>query len=153
MIPVLEPGQLGQEIRDCMALGAVCGGARALFPVRGRAAFMPDLLWVGSVLLALQSYAAGNSSAGVLRWYMLAAAFATAALSARVLGVPLRALGRSVVWGVALPVRFLRRRAAARRTKRRLRRKTHHSAKRNEEKSKKCLPNQRLVLYNSNVSK
>lgn len=153
MIPVLQPGQLGQEIQDCMVLGAVCGGARALFPVRGRAAFLPDLLWMGSILLALQSYAAGYSSAGVLRWYMLAASFAATAVSARVLGVPLRALGQSVAWGLALPVRFLRRRAAAWRTKRRLRSKRNHRAKRNAEKSKKCLPNQRLVLYNSNVSK
>lgn len=153
MIPVLEPGQLGQEIRDCMALGAVCGGVRALFPVRGRTAFVPDLLWVGCILLALQSYAAGCSSAGVLRWYMLAAAFGAAMVSAWGLGVPLRALGHSMAWGMGIPVRFLRRRAAVWRTKRRLRSKLHHRAKRNAEKSKKCLPNQRLVLYNSNVSK
>ena len=34
---------------------------------------MPDLVWMGAVLAAVQSYAAGQSSAGVLRWYMAAA--------------------------------------------------------------------------------
>ena len=71
MIPVLPPAALGQEIAACTVLGASIGALRAVFPARGRAAFVPDLVWMGAVLAAVQSYAAGQSSAGVLRWYML----------------------------------------------------------------------------------
>ena len=86
MIPVLPPAALGQEIIACTVLGASIGALRAVFPARERAAFVPDLVWVGAVLAAVQSYAAGQSSAGVLRWYMAAAAFAGAG------GVELRRL-------------------------------------------------------------
>lgn len=91
MIPVLPPAALGQEIAACTVLGASIGALRAVFPARGRAAFVPDLVWMGAVLAAVQSYAAGQSSAGVLRWYMAAAAFAGAGAAAFVLGAPLRA--------------------------------------------------------------
>ena len=70
MIPVLPPAALGQEIAACTVLGASIGALRAVFPARGRAAFVPDLVWMGAVLAAVQSYAA-ESSAGVLRWYMV----------------------------------------------------------------------------------
>ena len=70
MIPVLPPAALGQEIAACTVLGASIGALRAVFPARGRAAFVPDLVWMGAVLAAVQSYAAGQSSAGILRWYM-----------------------------------------------------------------------------------
>ena len=93
MIPVLPPAALGQEIAACTVLGASIGALRAAFPARGRAAFVPDLVWMGAVLAAVQSYAAGQSSAGVLRWYMAAAAFAGAGAAAFVLGAPLRAAG------------------------------------------------------------
>ena len=93
MIPVLPPAALGQEIAACTVLGASIGALRAVFPAKGRAAFVPDLVWVGAVLAAVQSYAAGQSSAGVLRWYMAAAAFAGAGAAAFVLGAPLRAAG------------------------------------------------------------
>ncbi len=86
MIPVLPPAALGQEIAACTVLGASIGALRAAFPARGRAAFVPDLVWMGAVLAAVQSYAAGQSSAGVLRWYMAAAAFAGAGAAAFVLG-------------------------------------------------------------------
>ena len=79
MVQVLLPARLLQEAAACAALGAALGAARAFLPVRGRAAFAPDMLLSGAVLLACQSYAAGYSKAGVLRWYMVAAAF-TAAL-------------------------------------------------------------------------
>ena len=88
MIPVLPPAALGQEIAACTVLGASIGALRAVFPARGRAAFVPDLVWVGAVLAAVQSYAAGQSNAGVLRWYMAAAAFAGAGAAAFVLGAP-----------------------------------------------------------------
>ena len=78
MIPVLPLPALGREIAACTVLGACTGAVRALFPARGRAAFLPDVAWVGTLLAAVQSYAAGESFAGVLRWYMAAAAFAGA---------------------------------------------------------------------------
>ena len=94
MVQVLLPARLLQEAAACAVLGAALGAARAFLPVRGRAAFAPDVLLSGAVLLACQSYAAGYSAAGVLRWYMAAAAFVAALCAAGVLGVPLRALGR-----------------------------------------------------------
>ena len=45
MIPVLPPAALGQEIAACTVLGASIGALRAVFPARGRAAFVPDLVW------------------------------------------------------------------------------------------------------------
>ena len=96
MVQVLLPARLLQEAAACAVLGAALGAARAFLPVRGRAAFAPDVLLSGAVLLACQSYAAGYSAAGVLRWYMVAAAFAAALCTAGVLGVPLRALGRGI---------------------------------------------------------
>lgn len=149
MVQVLLPARLLQEAAACAVLGAALGAARAFLPVRGRAAFAPDVLLSGAVLLACQSYAAGYSAAGVLRWYM-AAAFAAALCAAGVLGVPLRALGRGI--GAVLrrfAVQPVRRRRAAAKTARKLRRNAERTAK----KSKKNLPNQRALLYNSNVSK
>ena len=78
MIPVLPPSAIAQELTACTVLGGCTGVVRAVFPVRGRAAWVPDFLWVGTVLTLLQSYAAGQSPAGVLRWYMAAAGFAGA---------------------------------------------------------------------------
>lgn len=156
MVQVLLPARLLQEAAACAALGAALGAARAFLPARGRAAFVPDVLLSGAVLLTCQSYAAGYSKAGVLRWYMVATAFAAALCVAGVLGVPLRALGRGIRAALRLPGRILhrfavqpvRRRAAAK-TARKLRRNAERTAK----KSKKNLPNRRALLYNSNVSK
>ena len=92
MIPVLPPSAIAQELTACTVLGGCTGVVRAVFPVRGRAAWVPDFLWVGTVLTLLQSYAAGQSPAGVLRWYMAAAGFAGAGAAAFVLGVPLLSL-------------------------------------------------------------
>ena len=78
MLPVLQPAQLGRELAVCTILGAAVGVVRAFFPVRGRGAFVPDALLTGAVLFGVQSYAAALSSAGVLRWYMVLAAFAAA---------------------------------------------------------------------------
>lgn len=138
MIPVLPPAALGQEIAACTVLGASIGALRAVFPARGRAAFVPDLVWMGAVLAAVQSYAAGQSSAGVLRWYMAAAAF--------VLGAPLRAAGGVLQRRVLRP-------AERRRARRRKARKLRRSAKRTAKKRKKNLPNQRRMMYNSYVLK
>ena len=81
MLPVLQPAQLGRELAACTILGAAVGVVRAFFPVRGRSAFVPDALLTGAVLFGVQSYAAALSSAGVLRWYMVLAAFAAALCS------------------------------------------------------------------------
>lgn len=150
MVQVLLPARLLQEAAACAALGAALGAVRAFLPVRGRAAFVPDMLLSGAVLLACQSYAAGYSNAGVLRWYMVAAAFAAALCAAGVLGIPLRALGRGIRAVLhRFAVQPVRRRRAAVKTARKLRRNAERTAK----KSKKNLPNQRALLYNSNVSK
>ena len=69
MAPALAPALIGQEAAACALLGLVLGSVRAVFPVRGRAAFLPDMALVGAVLLGLQSYAAALSAGGVLRWY------------------------------------------------------------------------------------
>lgn len=157
MVQVLLPARLLQEAAACAALGATLGAARALFPVRGRAAFLPDVLLSGAVLLVCQSYAAGYSTAGVLRWYMVLAAFAAALCTAGVLSVPLRALGRGLTAVLRLPCRFLHRFAVqplrSRRAAAKTARKLCRNAERTAKKSKKNLPNQRALLYNSNVSK
>ena len=67
MAPALAPALIGQEAAACALLGLVLGSVRAVFPVRGRAAFLPDMAFVGAVLLGLQSYAAALSAGGVLR--------------------------------------------------------------------------------------
>ena len=141
MLPVLQPAQLGRELAACTILGAAVGVVRAFFPVRGRSAFVPDALLTGAVLFGVQSYAAALSSAGVLRWYMVLAAFAAALCTAAVLGIPV--LARQWVLR-PLAVRHAARRAV---------RKERRNAKRTTKNPKKNLPNQRRVLYNSNVSK
>ena len=141
MVQVLLPARLLQEAAACAALGAALGAARAFLPVRGRAAFVPDVLLSGAVLLVCQSYAAGYSKAGVLRWYMVATAFAAALCVAGVLGIPLRALGRGIRAVLCLPGRILhrfavqplcRRRAAAK-----IARKLRRNAERTAKKSKR----------------
>ena len=124
MIPVLPPSAIAQELTACTVLGGCTGVVRAVFPVRGRAAWVPDFLWVGTVLTLLQSYAAGQSPAGVLRWYMAAAGFAGAGAAAFVLGAQ----------------RCVRQQNA---------RKLRRNAKRTAKKRKKNLPNQRRMMYNS----
>ena len=145
MIPVLTPTQLGQEIWSCVLWGAGIGAVRAFLPGKGRAAFVPDLVLVGAVLGVMQSYAASQSFAGVLRWYMVAAGFAGAAAAEALLGIPVRFCGRML----AAPLRILVRRRAVRRK----RRKERRNAKTTAKNQKKSLPKQRRMLYNSNVSK
>ena len=153
MLPVLQPAQLGRELAACTILGAAVGVVRAFFPVRGRSAFVPDALLTGAVLFGVQSYAAALSSAGVLRWYMVLAAFAAALCTAAVLGIPVRCLA----WVLGVPVRLARqwvlRPLAVRHAARCAARKERRNAKRTAKNPKKNLPNQRRVLYNSNVSK
>ena len=137
MLPVLQPAQLGRELAACTILGAAVGVVRAFFPVRGRGAFVPDALLTGAVLFGVQSYAAALSSAGVLRWYMVLAAFAAALCTAAVLGIPVRCLA----WVLGAPVRLARqwvlRPLAVPHAARRAARKERRNAKRTTKNPKK----------------
>ena len=66
MVQVLLPVRLLQEAVACAVLGAALGVVRAFLPVRGRAAFMPDVLLSGAVLLACQSYVQQSGRAAVV---------------------------------------------------------------------------------------
>ncbi len=153
MLPVLQPAQLGRELAACTILGAAVGVVRAFFPVRGRGAFVPDALLTGAVLFGVQSYAAALSSAGVLRWYMVLAAFAAALCTAAVLGIPVRWSGQCLAWVLGVPVRLARQWVLRPLAQQHAARKERRNAKRTAKNPKKNLPNQRRVLYNSNVSK
>lgn len=98
MAPALAPALIGQEAAACALLGLVLGSVRAVFPVRGRAAFLPDMALVGAVLLGLQSYAAALSAGGVLRWYMPGSAFLCAFGAERLLRPALQALEQGLLW-------------------------------------------------------
>ena len=152
MGPALSPGAVGQEMAACAVLGGVLGAARAVLPTRGRAAFLPDMLFVGVALMALQSYAVSQSQAGQLRGYMALAAFCAAGAVQAALR-PLFAAAEAFAGKLLLgPVRLAARciapwkaaRAAA---------KVRRNEKRLAKKQKKSLPTPRRMLYNSNVSK
>lgn len=148
MAPALDITLVGQEMAACAALGAALGGARALFPEKGRAAFLPDVLLVGALLLGLQSYAAALSAGGVLRWYQLAAVLAAAAVH-RLLRGPMQ-FARKMLWA---PVHLLAARWAAGRAARKNRARERKRAKQAAKNPKKNLPRPQRMLYNSNVSK
>ena len=152
MGPALSPGAVGQEMAACAVLGGVLGAARAVLPTRGRAAFLPDMLFVGVTLMALQSYAVSQSQAGQLRGYMALAAFCAAGAVQAALR-PLFAAAEAFAGKLLLgPVRLAARciapwkaaRAAA---------KVRRNEKRLAKKPKKSLPTPQRMLYNSNVSK
>ena len=106
MAPALAPALIGQEAAACALLGLVLGSVRAVFPVRGRAAFLPDMALVGAVLLGLQSYAAALSAGGVLRWYMPGSAFLCAFGAEQLLRPALQALEQGLFWLAAGPLRL-----------------------------------------------
>lgn len=149
MAPALAPALIGQEAAACALLGLVLGSVRAVFPVRGRAAFLPDMALVGAVLLGLQSYAAALSAGGVLRWYMPGSAFLCAFGAERLLRPALQALEQGLFW---LARRALQPLAAARKNRAEQAR-ARRAQKRSAKKPKKNLPSTRRLLYNSNVSK
>ena len=133
-------------------LGGVLGAARAVLPTRGRAAFLPDMLFVGVALMALQSYAVSQSQAGQLRGYMALAAFCAAGAVQAVLR-PLFAeaealAGRVLLGPVKLAARCIAPWKAARAAA-----KVRRNEKRLAKKPKKSLPTPPRMLYNSNVSK
>ncbi len=149
MAPALAPALIGQEAAACALLGLVLGSVRAVFPVRGRAAFLPDMALVGAVLLGLQSYAAALSAGGVLRWYMPGSAFLCAFGAERLLRPALQALEQGPL---RLARRVLQPLAAARKNRAEQAR-ARRAQKRSAKKPKKNLPSTRRLLYNSNVSK
>lgn len=156
MAPALAPALIGQEAAACALLGLVLGSVRAVFPVRGRAAFLPDMALVGAVLLGLQSYAAALSAGGVLRWYMPGSAFLCAFGAERLLRPALQALEQGLLWLAAGPLRLARRALqplAAARKNRAEQARARRAQKRSAKKPKKNLPSTRRLLYNSNVSK
>ena len=138
MGPALSPGAVAQEMAACAVLGGVLGAARAVLPIRGRAAFLPDMLFVGAVLMALQSYAVSQSQAGQLRGYMALAAFCAAGA----VQAALRPLFAAAEARCIAPWKAARAAAKVRRNEKRL-----------AKKQKKSLPTPRRMLYNSNVSK
>lgn len=152
MGPALTPAEVGRELAACGLLGACLGGARAVFPSKGRGAFWPDVLFVGAVLLLCQSYAASFSANGVLRWYLLAAAFLAAFAVQAALNAPLGKLRHwaalPLVWCSSTLTDWHKRRKAARKAA-----KERRNEKRLAKKPKKNLPRERRLLYNSNVSK
>lgn len=149
MAPALPAGLIGREAAACVLLGAVLGGARALFPEKGRGAFLPDVLLVGALLLGLQSYTASLSFGGVLRWYQLAAAVLAAAAVHELLRGPMQ-FARKMLWA---PVHLLAARWAAGRAARKNRARERKRAKQAAKNPKKNLPRPQRMLYNSNVSK
>lgn len=156
MAPALAPALIGQEAAVCALLGLVLGSVRAVFPVRGRAAFLPDMALVGAVLLGLQSYAAALSAGGVLRWYMPGSAFLCAFGAERLLRPALQALEQGLFWLAAGPLRLARRalQPLAAACKNRVEQAgARRAQKRSAKKPKKNLPSTRRLLYNSNVSK
>ena len=142
MAPALDITLVGQEMAACAALGAALGGARALFPEKGRAAFLPDVLLVGALLLGLQSYAAALSAGASLM--VLAAAAAH-----KLLRGPMQ-FARKMLWA---PVHLLAARWAAGRAARKNRARERKRAKQAAKNPKKNLPRPQRMLYNSNVSK
>ena len=158
MAPALAPALIGQEAAVCALLGLVLGSVRAVFPVRGRAAFLPDMALVGAVLLGLQSYAAALSARGCA-----AVVYAGQRLSLRLLGpngfcgLPCGRWNRGCSgwqrgrsgWPGGHCSRWQQPAKNGRsRSERAAREK--RSAKKNR---KKNLPSTRRLLYNSNVSK
>ena len=124
MGPALSPGAVGQEMAACAVLGGVLGAVRAVLPTRGRAAFLPDMLFVGAVLMALQSYAVSQSQAGQLRGYMALAAFC-AAVAVQAALRPLFAAAEAFAGKLLLgPVRLAARCIAPWKTARRRRQST-----------------------------
>lgn len=155
MASVSAPAQLAYDAACCCVLGAILGALRALLPAKGRAAFLPDMLLVGALLLLAQSYAAAYSGAGVLRWYM-AAGGAFGALAAQgALTKPFALARRALACFAALPLRLLAKKvlrpSLERRRARAERAKACRSVKISSKMHKKSLQKHRHLLYNSNV--
>jgi hypothetical protein len=91
MTPSILPLLAANDFLQCMGIGLLTAFLRALFPMRrGRVHFLSDFFCVGAALILLQSFAACRSSAGTLRWYMLAG-LAIGAFAGEALLAPVRA--------------------------------------------------------------
>ena len=157
MAPQIPPLLAVRDAVCCMGLGFLAALVRALAPCRRRSAFTfwADFWAVGAALVLGQSYAAQRAAAGELRWYMVAA-LAVGAAGAQSTAAPLfSGLRKAAFAALRRPVRACRRHAAACLAALRTRfirscaRKTQKNLRKN---TKKQLPNQQKVLYNSNVS-
>lgn len=149
MAPVLAPWQAGWDLACCLYLGGLVGALRAVAPGRGRGAFLPDMALVGMLLLFLQSYAAGYSQAGSLRWYMVAGGAAGALAAQSLLGPLAARVWRVVLWPWRAAVKRTRPALRAARAALAARRKTKPT--RTAKNPKKSLQNTAHLLYNSNV--
>lgn len=88
MDPALTLRQILQEMEACAVLGGILGAMRTFFPKKGRAAFLPDVVFVGMMLFALQSYTVAYSAGGILRWYMVVSAVESSAAAGGLLRLP-----------------------------------------------------------------
>lgn len=156
MPPSITPGQVLLDLSACMGLGFLAGVLRCLASLRRRGiGFWADFVCGVAVPLALQGYAAGRSSAGCLRWYMLAAA-AAGAFSALSLLAPVRVrLCRALqapARQVCRSAQSMQRRARQKHKKRRAeRKKSRRAAKKSAKSQKKQLPSRGNLLYNSTI--
>ena len=152
MAPALAPVQIARDASSCAALGAALGALRALLPLRGRAAVVPDVCLVGCLLTAVQAYAASLSAGGQLRWYLLAAAALAAALAESLAAPPVRAAQRLLALPVLAACRMLVRPLLFARARAAQMAKQRKKRKSDAKKSKKNLPTAPRLLYNSMVS-
>ncbi len=154
MAPVITPAQAGQDLLCCLGLGMLVEGLRAVWPIRGRAAFWPDFFAVGLALVLMQGYAAGSSYAGGLRWYMAAGAAAGAAVMQAALGDAARRAAcfmlRALGWPLQLAIKWIFGPAKGRLKRLRgpLRKKNRKTMAKDE---KKILQKEHRLLYNYNV--
>lgn len=155
MSGLVSPQQAGQETLCCLLLGLAAGGLRALAPLCGKRALLPDLGLTALVLALVQGYAAGQSFGGQLRWYMMAGAAAGVLAAQGVVGPPAAALRGALAWPVRRAAAWWALRPQERRQRRRARAqqaKERRNVKRVLKKQKKNLQNQPRMLYNSNVA-
>ena len=143
------------DVLQCLGIGFYCAALAALLP-RGSSTvrFWNDFCGAGLVLLLLQSYGAARSSAGMLRWYMLAAAAAGAAAGEWLLFLPCarlrEGLRRLCLWPMRQTVRLLSRPLyALGRGIKGLR--AREIRKKQEKLRKKQLHKPHRLLYNLNV--
>ena len=109
MVQVLLPARLLQEVAACAVLGAALGAVRAFCRCGAGQLLCRTCCFLVVVLLVCQSYAAGYSAAGVLRWYWCWQPLQPPFALPGVLGIPLRALGRGIGAALRLPGRILHR--------------------------------------------
>ena len=152
MAPVISPAQAALDALACMGLGLLAAALRCLFPIRRPLpAFWADFFAAGAALVLLQGYAAGRSSAGGLRWYMLAAAAAGAFAALRLLLPVRRVLCRRLGRFAGALLRFAKRCLSVPAKACKSRKTAGQRQKNRTESPKKQLQTTPELLYNSNV--